>query len=94
MLPSKMKCSNCQLWADMGDGKGECGQMHQSEQLTEFFVRHFVPATNPHYPKTFSSDLGCWKAGPPPDTKYKLRGALITDQDFYCAGFEECVLEI
>ena len=43
MLPSRMKCSNCQLWAYMGDGKGECGQMYQPEQLTEFFVRHFVP---------------------------------------------------
>ena len=89
MLPSRMKCSNCQLWAYMGDGKGECGQMYQPEQLTEFFVRHFVPD-----PKLSSSDFGGWKAGPPPDTKYELRGALITDQDFYCAGFEECVLEI
>ena len=74
-----MKCSSCQLWADMGDGRGECMQMEQPERLAEFFVRHLAPGKN---------GLECWTPGPPPDTKHEIRAALITDQDFYCAGFE------
>lgn len=83
-IPAKMKCSNCKFWAFMETGKGECGQMNQPEMLTTFFVRHLVPTPTPTCP-----DFGCWTPGPPPDTKYKCCGALITDKDFYCASFEE-----
>lgn len=89
-VPRPMKCLNCGFWAQMDDNSGECGQVHAPERLTKFFVRHLM---GPDLPAK-STALGCWYPGPPPDTRYQVEAAMITDKNFYCASFEERVDDV